>query len=390
VKIGLAILHADPARGGAERYTIDIARALSHRGHDIHIMASSFSDEVPWELKQIKFECNAPGRTLRYRQFLNHFDQHILGSNYDVVHAMLPMRWCDVYHPHAGLAAQAMETGHEKHTGIAKPLAKFFNRFNSRRRMMARVERTLINSVKRPLVLCLSDAMKLSVRNYYPSLTDADLVTLMNAVDLQKFNPSLRPAVRDQTRSKLGLNKEHIVALIVAQDFERKGVGEAIMALPRARVPNLRLVVVGGDDPTEYLKLAAAWKVTDRVIFAGQTNDVFSFYRAADFFVLPTKHDPCSLALLEALGMGLPVISTRANGATEVMQEAIDGYILTDATRIDDLADLMRTLCDNRRRQTMSDAVMGHRAKFSFDHHLNLLLKIYQTAQSRRLRGMKE
>ena len=110
-------------------------------------------------------------------------------------------------------------------------------------------------------------------------------------------------------------------------------------------------------------KIAAAWKVTDRVIFAGQAEDVFAYYRAADFFVLPTKHDPCSLALLEALGMGLPVISTRTNGATEVMQEAIDGYILADATRIDELAEMMRSLCDTRRRQTMSDAVMSHRSQ---------------------------
>lgn len=389
MKIGLVILHADPARGGAERYTIDIARALSHRGHDMYILASSFSDEVPWELKQVKFETHAPGRTMRYRQFLNQFDQHILGSNYDVVHAMLPMRWCDVYHPHAGLAVQTIEEGHQKHSGIARPIAKVFNRFNSRRRMFARVERQLIASNKRPLVIALSNAMKKNICEYYPALGETDVVTLMNAVDLQKFNPALRPEARDQLRNKLGLTKEHIVALIVAQDFERKGVGEAIMALPRARVPNLRLVVVGGDDPAEYQKLAAAWKVTDRVIFAGQVDNVFDYYRASDFFVLPTKHDPCSLVLLEALGMGLPVISTRANGATEVMQEAIDGYILADATRIDELAEMMRNLCDTRRRQTMSEAVMSHRSKFSFDHHLNLLLKIYQNAQGRRLRGMK-
>ena len=105
MKVGLVIQHADPKRGGAERYTIDIAHALSHRGHDVAILASTFADDVPWEIRQIKLEGRGFGKAMAYARFLNFFDQHLQNNSYDIIHAMLPVRWCDLYHPHAGLAA---------------------------------------------------------------------------------------------------------------------------------------------------------------------------------------------------------------------------------------------------------------------------------------------
>jgi len=57
-------------------------------------------------------------------------------------------------------------------------------------------------------------------------------------------------------------------------------------------------------------------------------RDPYAFYRAADFFVLPTRHDPCSSSWLEALAMGLPVISTIFNGACEIMIDGVHGFVL--------------------------------------------------------------
>jgi UDP-glucose:(heptosyl)LPS alpha-1,3-glucosyltransferase len=386
MKIGLVIFHADPARGGAERYTVDVGLALSRRGHDVSIIAGSFSDAVPWEIKRAKIEPQGPSKTWQYIQFLNQMDEHVRTHAYDVIHAMLPVRWCDVYHPHAGLAVAAVEEGHQKYQGIARSVSKLFNRINLKRGKFAKTERSLLARENRPLVVCLSEYVKRSIRQYY-SLPESDLVTLMNAVDLHKFSITERPTARETTREKLGLKKDQIAALIVAQDFERKGLREAIMALPKTKFKNLCLIVVGKDDTRPYEELAKFWEVQDRVIFVGGTNDVFAYYRAADFFVLSTRHDPCSLVVLEAMAMGLPVISTKNNGATEMMENGVQGFVLAAPARVDELAEAMNQLCDPKKRQTMSEACLAQRARLSFDEHLNLLLKIYQNAQKRRLRG---
>src|SRR5207248_2438314 len=151
----------------------------------------------------------------------------------------------------------------------------------------------------------------------------------------------------------------------IAQDFERKGLREAILGLSQVSQPELRLIVVGKENAAPYASLARSAGVADRVIFAGATDDVYGFYRAADFFVLPTKHDPCSLVVLEALAMGLPVISTRQNGATEIMEQGVHGFVLEDASKMDELAAAMKLLCNPTARERMSEACLGLRERLS-------------------------
>src|SRR4051794_31726951 len=124
MRIALIILHADPARGGAERYTIDLAAGLVERGHDVSLIASSFAGSTP--ARAVEIPAHGPTRTSRYRRFIAGVDAHLRAERYDISHAMLPVLACDVYHPHAGLAAEAVATGHSKHTSHLKQAwAKF-------------------------------------------------------------------------------------------------------------------------------------------------------------------------------------------------------------------------------------------------------------------------
>src|SRR5215203_5373147 len=103
MKIALVILHADPARGGAERYTIDLAAALVKAGHDVSLIASSFA-QLPDGATRVELPATGLTRTRQYRAFLDALEAHLDQTRYDIVHAMLPVRRCYVYHPHAGLA----------------------------------------------------------------------------------------------------------------------------------------------------------------------------------------------------------------------------------------------------------------------------------------------
>ena len=73
-------------------------------------------------------------------------------------------------------------------------------------------------------------------------------------------------------------------------------------------------------------------------------------YFAADFFVHPTFYDPCSLVVLEALACGLPVITTRYNGAAEVLHPPREGFVIDDPHDLDQLAGAMKQLLDPARR----------------------------------------
>jgi UDP-glucose:(heptosyl)LPS alpha-1,3-glucosyltransferase len=125
-----------------------------------------------------------------------------------------------------------------------------------------------------------------------------------------------------------------------------------------------------------------------RVRFAGSTNDPVAFYRMADCFVLPTRHDPCSLAVLEALACGLPVVSTRFNGACEVMQDGIHGFVLDDPQDVPALSQRLREIVDASTRQKMREACVALRPTLSQEEHMGKVLEIYRrrlTSNSSRL-----
>ena len=381
MKVALVILHADPARGGAERYTFDLAQALAARGVAVSLLASSFGPE-PAGMTLVKLDDRGLTRLGKYRRFLQSLDAHLAETTYDVVHAMLPVHWCDVYHPHAGVAAEAIVSGHRKHGGALKQqVAAVSNRLNVKRRAFANVERALLTGPKPPIVLCLSEYVKGTVRAHYP-LAEDRLATLFNAVDLEKFDPARRPECRGAIRKQFGIDAGRTVGLMIAQDFARKGLEPALRALARLANRPL-LVVVGKEDPSSYRRLAEELGVAADVIFAGATNDPYAFYQAADFFILPTRHDPCSLVVLEALAMGLPVISTRQNGACEIMTPGEQGYVLADADDSEALVAAITSMCDDTTRRSMRERCLALRPRLAYETHLRTLLAIYGRASSR-------
>jgi len=172
VKIALVILHSNPSRGGAERYTFDLAVALAKAGNEVDVLSTSpsgmrgfGSGSRPLPFREVVLPSRSLSKLGQYLRFLDAVERRIDASSYDVVHAMLPVRRCDVYHPHAGIAADAVRTGHLKHASrLTRAAAAFFNRTNLKRGWFARVERALLESQRPPLVLCLSDYVKETVR----------------------------------------------------------------------------------------------------------------------------------------------------------------------------------------------------------------------------------
>jgi UDP-glucose:(heptosyl)LPS alpha-1,3-glucosyltransferase len=90
--------------------------------------------------------------------------------------------------------------------------------------------------------------------------------------------------------------------------------------------------------------------------------------------------------VLEALAMGLPVITTRQNGASEIMSDGREGFILESR---DDplLIERTKQLMDPQTLRRMSEAALALRPKLSQDEHVNRLLEIYESTRAGSMRG---
>jgi glycosyltransferase involved in cell wall biosynthesis len=72
------------------------------------------------------------------------------------------------------------------------------------------------------------------------------------------------------------------------------------------------------------------------------------------------------------------------------MTHGVEGFVIDDPANVNALSSAMKNLLDPRRRTQMREACLGQRSRLSFENHVGELLKHYQTATARRLRGGPE
>jgi len=161
---------------------------------------------------------------------------------------------------------------------------------------------------------------------------------------------------------------ETVSAICVARLIKRKGLEDALHALVLAKNPGLRLHLVGlGPQQRAMCEMAKRLGVTDRVVFRGhllrghlQGSELACAYREADIFLLPSVSESFSMALLEGMASGLPVIATNVGGTPELIAHGENGLLVPHndpkslAAALDELAaspELRARLGRNNRRK---------------------------------------
>ncbi|MGF3112269.1 glycosyltransferase family 4 protein [Facklamia sp. P9177] len=94
-------------------------------------------------------------------------------------------------------------------------------------------------------------------------------------------------------------------------------------------IPNVCFNIVGdGPDKNRLLKDINTNKLSDVIVFHGSSNDVSKFYLTNDIFVLPSLIEGFGLVVTEAMSFGLPVISFKTHGPSEIITEGYSGYLI--------------------------------------------------------------
>lgn len=214
---------------------------------------------------------------------------------------------CDVYRAGDGVHRAWLER-----RGAFEPTWRRWLRWTNRKhRELLKLERALFSPEGARRVIANSRMVRDEiVANYnYP----ADRISVIeNGYDA----PPIEPGLRERRRAELGLAPDAYVALFAGSGWERKGLQAAIDVA--RKIPDLTLLVAGKGKP---------FPVPTNVKFLGPRKDLQPDFAAADVFVLPTIYDPFSNACLEALAAGLPVITTNANGFSEIITEGTHGSI---------------------------------------------------------------
>jgi UDP-glucose:(heptosyl)LPS alpha-1,3-glucosyltransferase len=96
--------------------------------------------------------------------------------------------------------------------------------------------------------------------------------------------------------------------------------------------PRLQLLLVGRQPPAQYDGLIERLGLRFRVRWFGVASDVAEYHAAADLFVMPTTYEAFGTVIVEALGNGLPVITSALAGAASAVRDGYNGRLLQDPT----------------------------------------------------------
>jgi glycosyltransferase involved in cell wall biosynthesis len=97
----------------------------------------------------------------------------------------------------------------------------------------------------------------------------------------------------------------------------------------RERVPTAQLILAGdGPQRLQLELLAAELGIADAIEFAGVVGDLRALFAIADAFVLPSRYEGMSNALLEAMAAGMPCVATRVSGSEDIIVENESGLLV--------------------------------------------------------------
>jgi UDP-glucose:(heptosyl)LPS alpha-1,3-glucosyltransferase len=342
--------------GGAEAYLKRLACGVIDAGHDVRLVSTNDWPEVEWPFGPItRLRAKSP------MGFAGELERMRAGFRCDVLFSLERVWSCDVYRAGDGVHRAWLD----RRRKFELPLKRFVRGLSPKHRDLLRLEQSLFVNRNTGRVIAASQMVKDEIVDLYGYPADKiDIVR--NGVPLEKLR--FDPELREKTREDLKLKPDQTAFLFAGSGWERKGLLFAIEAAALCGDRRIRLLVAGRGNQRLYK--------SKRVKFLGEVKDLVRVYAAADIFILPTIYDPFSNACLEALACGLPVITTRSNGFSEIIENGVHGSIVDHAGDLLALRDAIRLWSDPARRAAARSTNIQRAAQFDISKNTEETLEI--------------
>lgn len=316
----LSSWYPNPSSPVSGSFVQDQALALS-RQHDVAVLApvllhwrkyvAEYKDGNHWEMEDangigvlIKSICITPGWQRYYKLWSSYYYWETMQGFKE-----LTLAWGvpDILHAHivlpGGLAALKLGRAHNIPVVLTEHSGPFSSQLGTP--ITRRLALKTLQGVN--TVIAVSPALKKQIHDFYQ---DAKVEVIGNVVDENYFNPEPPAHI-----------KSHLFRfLTISSLVSGKGIDDLIEAtrLLVLQVGKRFEVIIGGDGPTrsDLEKRVVEYGISDLVRFTGflKRFEVREWINKSDVFVLPSHGETFSVALVEAMACGKPVIATRCGG----------------------------------------------------------------------------
>jgi len=321
--------------GGAQNYVVEVARHLYDKGHEIDIYAMEADKEL---LKGMAFHRVSTkynfSSVLRIVSFARDTSRMLSDRHYDVVHSHMRAYSQDIMTLHCF----SYKGGVNKHSAVRK-IDKVY--LSPRSQLYLWLER---RQMQTPWLVGVSDAIREDVKEQFSRNTGVSVIP--PGVDTARFHPKWVSDNREEVREQEKIKEGEMVVLFVGSEFRRKGLDYIIPAISS----KMRLLVVGrGERWNHYRRLVNKCNVADKVKFVGWTDNIRRYYAAADVVVLPSLSEAFGMSILEGMACGLPVVASSNAGVSELINDGVNGFTISDASKLLSIFERLK-VSDERRR----------------------------------------
>ena len=338
------------ATGGAEAYLLRLAAELACRGHELTLVTSGDWPAKAWPYGPL---LRLPGQTPS--SFASAFARR--PRTWEVSFALDRVPGCDIFRAGDGVHAAWLQ----RRSAFEPRWKSFLRRWSPKHGALLLLERQVIAST--PYLIANSQMVAREITQWH-NIPSARIHVIPNGL---ASTVPLEP--REQARAALGISSDTYVVLFVGTGWQRKGLKHAVEAVQRLPAPAL-LLAAGRGFPQSF--------ASPRVRLLGPARNLTTLFAASDAFVLPTLYDPFSNACLEALAAGLPVITTSANGFSEIIEPRRHGSIVEPG----DIPALTEALASWRGHMAAADC-RARAAEFTIARNAADTLAILQTAAAK-------
>ena len=331
--------------GGSERVMSILANELSKKGHHVSIICINkhiVFYPVSSDVNVVFAEDEIGGKSL-LRKIL-WLRKYVKGVSPDVVIPFMEAVYCFTLLSLIGLPIPVISSER-----IDPRKSPFF--------------RNILRRIFLPLTTHLVVQTE-AIKSFYPSFIRIKTSVIYNPVSDEVF--------REMNNGKLTIEKEKKLNRIISVGKldEQKNQQLLIKAFSRISpfFPGLQLVIYGEGPLREDLELLVrSLKLERKVFLPGRTEHVIDEMRKSKLFCFSSDYEGMSNALLEAICVGLPVITTNVSGASELVQDGVNGFIVSIRDEEQMVNAMQRLLSDENMMDQFSAVNKRKASQFSID-----------------------
>ena len=344
-------------RGGQEGFLRRLGAFLISKGHDVEVLASA-ADPIPGATHASVSVPRWVGRSAWDWAAARAVAAASEQREYDVSFGGQKMWGCNVLRPGGGVEAEYWSVRLADRYAWP-PLRALARTASVKRCFDLDAESRGYSAPALRYVIANSELVRHSIAQRYPAIADK-VEVIQNGADLERFSALANQETRTATHNELGLDPARRTAVFSGPSFRRKGPPRALTALELTRhsaeSAGWQLSVLGGGKRGRAQRLVQQLGLSDAVRFVGNTSEPERYYAASDVLLYPSFYDPCANVTFEALASGIPVITTRRNGASEVITDGQQGWTVSHPDQVEAMARHLAALTDEARLADMKAA----------------------------------